>query len=83
MYSRPGSAGALDEPDATMPSVQAGVEVDAWLTAGLFPGNMLQLTVSQPGCTLLAPSPSMAGIQYPGLRRIDVGALSVADLFLN
>lgn len=83
MYSKPSPSGGLDEPDVSMPSVQDGVRVDAWLTSGLPPGNMLQLTVEQAGCTLLSPSPSMGGIQYPGLRRIDAQAVTLADLFLN
>lgn len=83
MYSRPSANGGMDEPDAAMTSVQAGVDVDAWLASALPPGNMLRLTVEQTGCTLLSPSPSMAGVQYPGLRRVDASALSVADLFLN
>ncbi len=82
-YSRPSTTGGLDEPDATMSSVQVDAGVAAWLVGVLPPGNMLQFTVDQPGCQLLAQSPSMNGLQYVGLRRVDAQALTVAGLFLN
>jgi hypothetical protein len=83
LYSLPGAAGGLDEPDITMTSVQDGTKVAAWLVGTLPPGNMLQIAVDQPGCHMLAQSPSMSGLQHLGVRRVDAQALTVADLFLN
>lgn len=83
LYSRPSATGGMDEPDVTMTSVQADAKVAAWLVGAVPPGNMLPIAVDQPGCHLLAQSPSMNGLQYLGLRRVDAQALTVADLFLN
>jgi Carboxypeptidase regulatory-like domain len=83
IYSSPNPSGGLDEADPSLDSVQAGGHVDLWLSAAFPPGNMLLITVEQAGCQLLTPSPSMAGVIFPGSRRIDVQSLTQADLFLN
>lgn len=85
LYSRPASAGsvALDPPDGAMANVQAGAIVQVWLAAALPPGNGLTLGVAQAGCRLLNPSPSMAGLMFPGQRHVAAQALTEADLFLG
>ena len=74
--------GGLDEPDLALDRIQAGARIDVWL-AGAVPGNMTEIRVDQPDCQALVPSPSMAGMLFPGQRRVEVQSLTVADLFFN
>jgi hypothetical protein len=83
VYSRPDGSGAVDQPDPSMDGVQAGAHVDVWLTGTIPPANMLTIKVDQPGCTLLSQSPSVDGLIFTGLRRVDAQSLTEADLFLD
>lgn len=82
VYSRRGADG-VDQPDPAADSVQDGVAIHAWLAGAVPPGNMLQLTVEQPGCQVMPQSPSIGGLIFPGLRRAEAQALTEADLFLG
>ena len=82
IYSRPGGGG-LDEPDLGLTAVQPGARIDFWLAGVVPPGNMLQIRVDQPGCHLLSESPRLNGVQFSGLRRVDVQSLTKAELFLD
>ena len=68
-YSQPAAtAGALDEPNEAITATQAGVRIDAWVVGAASPGSQLTITVDQTGCHLVSPSPSISGVQFPGLR---------------
>jgi hypothetical protein len=81
VYSQPGTAGALDQPDSSLQAVQGGAEVAAWLVGVVPPGNMLSLRVTQAGCQS-AMAPSAGGMLFTGDLRADAGALTEARLFL-
>jgi hypothetical protein len=83
VYSRASATGGLDEPDPTVGAVQTDVRIAAWLTGTVPPGNMLTISVDQPGCQMMIRSPSMNGLVFPGQRRVDAQALTEAYLFLN
>jgi Carboxypeptidase regulatory-like domain len=83
VYSRPGEAGALDQPDPTLGEVQADTRIGAWLAATLAPASMLAIGVDKPGCSLAPGVPSLGGVSFAGLRRIAPAALTEADLFLE
>lgn len=84
MYSRPTTVtGGMDLPDAAMDGVQDGATVHAWLVGAVPPANMLQLSVEQPGCSLMDQSPSFEGLMFPGERWVEAQALTEADLFLS
>jgi hypothetical protein len=82
IYGRPGSAGGMAVPDATLASVQDGADVAAWLVAVVPPGNMLSLTIDQPHCALAAGPQTADGMMFTGQLRSDAGALTEASLFL-
>ena len=82
MYSRLNPDG-LQEPDAIVPAVQVGTGIGVWLVGVIPPGNMLQINVKQGGCQQLMGSPSMGGVVFSGLRRVDVQALTEADVFFE
>jgi hypothetical protein len=83
MYSRPNPDGGVEEPDPSMVGVQAGTGIGVWLVGVFPPGNMLEINVNQSGCQQLAVSPSMGGVVFSGLRRVDVQALTEADVFFR
>ena len=83
MYGGPNPAGGLEEPGVGTDRVQAGTGIGVWLVGVFPPGNMLQIDVKQTGCTQLTGSPSMGGMLFPGLRRVDVQAFTQADLFFE
>lgn len=83
MYSQPNTTGGLEEPDAGMDSVQAGTGIGVWLLGVIPPGNQWQIEVNQTGCRQLTGSPSMGGMLFPGLRRVDAQVLTEADLFFE
>jgi hypothetical protein len=83
LYSRPATAGGLDQPDPTVDGVQDGATVHAWLVAAVSPGSLLQINVQQAGCQQIPESPSIDGVVFPGQRRAVPQGLTQVDLFLN
>jgi hypothetical protein len=83
IYNRPSEMGGLDEPDPTLVDVQAGAHVDAWLAGAIPPGNLLRISIDQPGCALMDAAPSVDGLQLTGLLHVDAQSSTEADFFLQ
>jgi hypothetical protein len=83
VYARPSDTGGVDYPDTSLDSVQTGAGIALWLTATLPPGNMLVLTLDQPGCRLAAQAPSLSGLVFSGRRFVAAKAFTEADLFIE
>jgi hypothetical protein len=83
IYGSPDASGGLARPDPQLVGVQPNADVAVWLAAVWPPGNGLTFTVAQPGCTLMADSPSMSGLTFPGQRHVAPQAMTQVDLFLG
>jgi hypothetical protein len=81
VYARPSTAGGLDQPDTTADGVQDGATIGAWLLDAFPPATYAQISIAQPGCVLMAGSPSMNGMMFTGGWRAEAAAFTEADLY--
>jgi hypothetical protein len=83
VYAQPSTTGGMDQPDLTVDGVQDGASIGVWLVDAFPPASWVTISISQPGCALMASSPSMNGMMFTGAWRADAAAFTEADLFFD